>query len=392
MSITQELGDDPAQVMMRQVIALFDEYQSKENAKHVIRAMKENARQGFWNGSRPPLGYRTVEAEMRGERVKKRLVIDPIEAEQVRLMFRLFVEGDAGSGPMGIKVMANWLNAHGHRTRYGACWGVGQIHHVLTNPVYAGRLRFNYMDYKARRKKPASEHVYSDAPAILDPALFDRAQTMLRARNPRVVAPRVVTGPILLTGLAHCAACGGAMTLRAGTSRTGDIHRYYACATQARKGKSACGGRAIRMDKLDGLVTDHLANRLLAPERLTDMLSKLTTRRAEKEAAIDERMAALEHEAADAEARLRRLYGLVEDGITELDGALKERIAGLKAVRDAAQAALHRLRSDGRATIRLGRYRRGVRPEDVRADRLGGHSLPQSLPRSHCRPDRGRRS
>jgi len=29
------------------VIALFDEYQSKENAKHVIRSMKENARQGF---------------------------------------------------------------------------------------------------------------------------------------------------------------------------------------------------------------------------------------------------------------------------------------------------------------------------------------------------------
>ena len=46
-SITQELGDDPSQAMMRQVIALFDEYQSRENAKHVLRAMKENARQGF---------------------------------------------------------------------------------------------------------------------------------------------------------------------------------------------------------------------------------------------------------------------------------------------------------------------------------------------------------
>jgi site-specific DNA recombinase len=46
-SITQELGDDPAQVMMRQVIALFDEYQSRENAKHVLRAIKENSRQGF---------------------------------------------------------------------------------------------------------------------------------------------------------------------------------------------------------------------------------------------------------------------------------------------------------------------------------------------------------
>ena len=34
-SITQEMGDDPMHVMMRQIMALFDEYQSKENAKHV---------------------------------------------------------------------------------------------------------------------------------------------------------------------------------------------------------------------------------------------------------------------------------------------------------------------------------------------------------------------
>src|SRR5262249_27534137 len=44
-SITQPVGDEtePVHAMMRKVIALFDEYQSKENAKHVIRSMKENA-------------------------------------------------------------------------------------------------------------------------------------------------------------------------------------------------------------------------------------------------------------------------------------------------------------------------------------------------------------
>jgi site-specific DNA recombinase len=47
LSITQEMGDDPMHVMMRQIMALFDEYQSKENAKHVLRALKENARQGL---------------------------------------------------------------------------------------------------------------------------------------------------------------------------------------------------------------------------------------------------------------------------------------------------------------------------------------------------------
>jgi site-specific DNA recombinase len=33
--------------MPRKVIALFDEDQSRTNAKNVIRAMKENSRQGF---------------------------------------------------------------------------------------------------------------------------------------------------------------------------------------------------------------------------------------------------------------------------------------------------------------------------------------------------------
>jgi site-specific DNA recombinase len=75
-----------------------------------------------------------------------------------------------------------------------------------------------------------------------------------------VTAPRVVSGPILLTGLAVCATCRGAMTLRTGTSRSGKVHRYYGCLSCARKGKTACKGRSIRMDKLDALVTTHRAD------------------------------------------------------------------------------------------------------------------------------------
>ena len=95
-SITQPVGDEtePVHAMMRKVIALFDEYQSKEIAKHVIRSMKENARQGFWNGATPPLGYKLIEAEKRGAKIKKKLAVDPVEAETVRLIFRLYLLGD----------------------------------------------------------------------------------------------------------------------------------------------------------------------------------------------------------------------------------------------------------------------------------------------------------
>ncbi len=352
-SMTQELGDDPSQIMLRQVIALFDEYQSRENAKHVIRAMKENTRQGFWNGSRPPLGYKAVNAEMRGERVKRKLALEPVEAELVRLIFRLYVDGDGVTGPMGIKAITSWLNARGHRTRGGACWGVGQIHALLTNPVYAGRLRFNKVEHKSGKTKPASEHVYTDVPHIIEPGVFEHVQALLKSRNPKVAAPRAVTGPILLTGLAVCATCGGAMTLRTGTSRTQDVYRYYTCTTQARAGKCACKGRSIRMDKLDGLVTHHLAERLLQPDRIADMLGALAERRADKAAALDDRAQALEHEVNDAEVRLRRLYALIEDGTAELDGSLKERVATLRAGRDAAAAALARLKAGPRDAIRL---------------------------------------
>ena len=347
-SITQELGDDPAQVMMRQVIALFDEYQSKENAKHVLRAMKENARQGFWNGARPPLGYTTMEAERRGTRAKKKLAIDPVEAEQVRLIFKLYVEGHNGSGPMGIKSIASWLNEWGYTTRTGGRWGNARIHALLSNPVYAGRQRFNVKDSRTYRLKGASEHIYCDAPAIIGHELFDRVQALLKSRNPHVNPPRVVTGPILLTGLAICACCGGSMTLRTGTSRSGEVYRYYSCNSFIKKGRTACQGRSMRMDRLDILVTQHMADRLLEPERLTVLLTSLAGQQAEKAAALDRRLAALAREAEEADERLRRLYKLIEDGRDEADDILRARIAELKLVREKAQAALERARSTAR--------------------------------------------
>jgi DNA invertase Pin-like site-specific DNA recombinase len=352
-SITQELGDDPPQIMMRQVIALFDEYQSKENAKHVLRAMKENARQGYWNGARPPFGYKTVEVERRGSRIKKKLAIDPVEAETVRLIFRLFQEGEAGSGPMGIKAITVWLNKQGYHTRSGATWAIGPVHALLTHPVYGGRMRFNHTDARNRQRKSESEHVYTDVPAIIEPQVFARVQSLLKERNPRVTPPRVVSGPVLLTGLAVCASCQGAMTLRTGTSKSGKVHRYYACSTCARHGQTVCKGRSIRMDMLDGLVTGHLASRLLQPERLREMLASLANRRAAKSAAVDRRVATLEREAHEATERLHRLYKAIEDGVADMDDLLKDRIATLKAQRDAAQAALERAKSGARPAINI---------------------------------------
>jgi hypothetical protein len=125
---------DPMHVMMRQIMALFDEYQSKENAKHVLRALKESARQGFWNGSLAPIGYRVVAAEQRGAKVEKKLEIDPLHADTVRLIYRLALEGDGASGPMGVKNIASHPNAGRIFTRDGGRWTGGRGGTAYLNP------------------------------------------------------------------------------------------------------------------------------------------------------------------------------------------------------------------------------------------------------------------
>src|ERR1700733_48385 len=83
-SITQDVGHDGSGDFIRKMLNVFDEHQSRENAKHTHRAMCENARQGFWNGSYPPFGYRVEVKEKRGNKEKKVLAIDDSEAPIVR--------------------------------------------------------------------------------------------------------------------------------------------------------------------------------------------------------------------------------------------------------------------------------------------------------------------
>jgi site-specific DNA recombinase len=321
-------------------MALFDEYQSKENAKHTLRAMKENARQGFWNGSLPPIGYRIVAGEQRGQKTKKTLEIDPFQAETVRLIFRLAREGDGDSGALGVKSIAAHLNTRGIRTRDGGRWGNGAVHKVLTRTTYVGRHRFNTKVWKTRERKPEAEVVEMAVPPIIDAAEFEAVQALLKSRSPALTAPRIVSGPTLLTGICFCAACGKAMTLRTGKSGR---YRYYTCSTKARQGETGCKGRTVPMERLDTLVADHIERRLLQPARLEEILSAALDRREERAERRVTHIAELRKRLTEVDAKLKRFYDAIENGVADLgDPMLKDRVVELKVIRDQAHADAER--------------------------------------------------
>jgi site-specific DNA recombinase len=145
-SLTQPLGDDHTGQMVSSILVSFDAYQSRENGKHTSRAMKENARQGFWNGSHTPFGYRTVEAGRRGEKVKKALAIFEAEADIVRRVFAMYlgIEGRQ----FGIKAIVNQLSAEGVRFR-GKPFATSNVHRILTQETYAGTHWFNVREARS---------------------------------------------------------------------------------------------------------------------------------------------------------------------------------------------------------------------------------------------------
>ena len=182
-SITQPTSGDPNGVLVRNMLAVIDEHASRENAKHTLRAMKENARQGYWNGSRPPFGYKVIEVEAQGRHGKKRkLAVDDAEATSVRRVFELYLYGEQGGGK-SLREVASWLNSNGY-SRRGRSWSKRAVHEVLTNSAYVGEHWFNRKSGKTGEVKPRSEWVKLQTPRIVENDAFRAVSVRLASRSP----------------------------------------------------------------------------------------------------------------------------------------------------------------------------------------------------------------
>lgn len=91
-------------------------------------------------------------------------------------------------------------------------------------------------------------------------------------------------------------------TLQTGKASSGGMYRYYAGSTAARMRKTGCKGLAVRMDRLDRAVINHLERRILDPNAflfladlsLKDCIAELTAIRDQAQADAERAQAAVE--------------------------------------------------------------------------------------------------
>jgi len=324
-SVTQDFADDPTGELALSMVALFDEYQSAENAKHVKRTMLANAKAGYWNGQTPPIGYKTVSVPQPKGKDRKKLVIDEATAHLPRLIFETYVNGTL-DGPIGIVRLAAFLNGRGETLR-GRKFHVSNVHAILSNTAYVGCAFFNKRCSKTRAARPSEEWVPISVPQLIPEDLFYQAQAQMAARDPKMGRHAHKTNTNLLTSKVLCGTnssngCGGGMTTATGKS---GLHSYYSCNTRRTSGKHFCKGRWVRMDDLDDLVVDKVIEQVLQPDRLKGLLSSWLDQNSVAEGLDRNELKSLRSRLTMLDGESANVIGLVRKGLLTADDPQIER-------------------------------------------------------------------
>ena len=336
-SITQITTDDAAGEMMRRIMSTFDEYNSKENSKHTSRAMCENARQGYFNGSKAPFGYQSISTVTHGSRgrKKKKLQINESESDVVKRIYELYQNGENGKS-VGVKQIAVHLNELGLRMR-GDLWRRQKIQSILSDSLYMGEYYFNVLSSKTGEKRLPSEWIKTDIPQIINPLLFEQIRLKRESRKPSNSNPRALSSPCLLTGILKCGHCGATLTLATGK---GGRYRYYKCTNRRNKGNVACISKNLPMEKVDKIILNSLAEKAFSADRIQSLISEFRSNQQTRQGKTQQQHNLIQRELDQLDIRQRRLFDAVENGTFDSDDLLRERTQEIKTRRDALKIEL----------------------------------------------------
>lgn len=217
----------------------FLEYQKKI----MNRGRQLSSSMGNYIGSVAPYGYEKIWIT-EGKRKCPTLAIIEEQAEVVRMIFDMYVNQD-----MGRPSICYRLDELHIKPPKGIHWSPYGIKDVLENPVYIGKIKWNWRKVvtvvedseilKTRPKSHSGEYMLYDGkhPAIISEELFQAARDK-QGRNHRAKPTTKVRNP--LAGLLYCK-CGRAMSLR--TYKKGGVERSsprLCCDDQTHCGTGSC--------------------------------------------------------------------------------------------------------------------------------------------------------
>jgi site-specific DNA recombinase len=284
----------------------------------------------------------------------------------------------------GLRTIAKTLNARGVPSaragkRGTGSWAPSALFSLLRRPRSIGILEWNHFEKTYRRgtkvrvKREEHEWLRIEAPhlRIVSDELWTAAQAQMRKNKvgiPTTGAKKKGGRPhsYLLSGLARCASCGGALTVL--NSRDGMLPiKVYVCGYRRDRGETVCANKMRRpVERVDDAVVAWIQANISSEELVLDSLEKVRQRLvARAKTTGTGEVPQLEGRAAKLRAELGNLVdilastpkanaGSILAGISERQEELNDletRIRTTKAAPEAIQFEVRRMEAEAKRLI-----------------------------------------
>jgi site-specific DNA recombinase len=211
-------------------------------------------KKGKWTGGHILLGY---DLDSRAGK----LAVNADEADRIRKMFRLYLEGTPVIEIVQRFDKLGWRNKQ-WTTQEGKLYGGSplrrcHIYKLLANILYTGQV------------KVGDEIFPGEHEAIIDQPTFELAQVKLKDNTWKSGNPHRIKMDALLRGIIYCSCCGSGMysTYSANKERR---YRYYVCYRSQQKIEGYCTSRSVSAPLVEDAVVESIRRVGVHPDVLAE--------------------------------------------------------------------------------------------------------------------------
>lgn len=257
--------------------------QERENiVLNVRNGMEKRAKKGLFNGGKV-FGYNST--------LSKELEVNKEQAKIVQFIFDRYTDDK-----WGYKKIAHFLNTQYTEAKIRKEWDVISIKTIVTNPIYAGFIRWG--EKNGERKIYVGKHQ-----AIISNAQWGKAKETFEAKSYQPV--KIHKGSYFLAGLLKCPRCGASMVQH---KSKGGRYLYYQCSKNKTKG--LCKANLINKGKAEEKVLSELSSKLQSPEYENLLSEKIKQQIKLEQIPVKKQYSMIEQEEKELQSKIDELFDL----------------------------------------------------------------------------------